>query len=103
MLSDEQMGLLILGVGALELLGAAALILGALTGAGSLLRLGSFLLVAFLLPVTFIVHWPVKDDGSLELVGENRDFWKNLAIAGALLLVMGGSRGGAVATRVKKD
>ncbi len=51
--------------------------------------LGALALVAFLIPVTFMMHdfWNLKDPG--EKMGQMTNFMKNIALLGASLMVLG--------------
>lgn len=47
---------------------------------------GSAMLMMFLIPGTFIMHWPMNADGTMD---QNQfiNFMKNLAILGGLIIV----------------
>jgi len=75
-------GLAVVGTGAQLAVGAVMLLLGWYVWVGSLV------LIVFLVPVAFLMHnfWTVKDE-QMRMI-EMAQFTKNIAIAGALLMVL---------------
>lgn len=67
--------------GILAFLGGVSILLGYYT------RVGAWLLIIFLIPVTFYMHpfWIANTDYSR--VMENYCFWKNLSLMGAALMI----------------
>jgi putative oxidoreductase len=67
--------------GLLSLLGGLSILLGFRA------RWGAWLLVIFLVPVTFIIHrfWGIENQAIAEL--QQIMFWKNMALVGAALLI----------------
>jgi uncharacterized membrane protein YphA (DoxX/SURF4 family) len=75
-------GLAVAGSGVLLLIGG----LGVLLGAYVVWALSA--LIIFLVPVTFMMHayWKVADPGAK--MGDQVNFWKNLALVGAILMML---------------
>jgi len=75
-------GFLVPASGVLALLGGLSILLGYQA------RLGAVLLIAFLVPVTFMMHpfWAEKDP--MQKIHERVNFFKNLSLTGAALLVV---------------
>jgi len=67
--------------GVMLLIGGLSILLGYLP------LFGIIILVAFLVPVTFIMHafWKIQDP--MQKMGETINFWKNMALVGALLMM----------------
>lgn len=80
---------LVLIATALEVLGGVLLILPATEG------VGAFLLAVFLVPVTFIMHYPIVN-GQMDQHAAV-DFFKNIALLGAMFVIMS-SRSGKTKT-----
>lgn len=55
---------------------------------------GAWLLVLFLVPTAFIVHDYWAEADPMTKAGQKAQFWKNITIAGAALLMAIGHRGG---------
>jgi putative oxidoreductase len=74
-------GLMVVSSGAVELIGGLLILLGYQA------RIGAWLLVLFLLPVTFAMHafWKVADP--MQKTHERVNFFKNLALLGSALLI----------------
>ena len=72
----------VLVTGALMLIGGLSVLLNLYT------LIGLISLVIFLVPVTFWMHafWNVQDPGAR--MGENVNFFKNLALLGAVLILL---------------
>ena len=79
---------------------AATIVTGLMMLAGALLILtgwhavyGAGLLILFLVPVALIIHnfWAISDP--MAKMGERINFWKNITIAGALLLYVAALHG----------
>ncbi len=51
-------------------------------------RIGAGLLVVFLVPVAFIMHayWKIQDP--MQRAGDEAQFWKDIALAGAALFIL---------------
>jgi putative oxidoreductase len=51
-------------------------------------RIGSALLVAFLVPTAFLMHgyWKIQDP--MQRAGDEAQFWKDIALAGAALFIL---------------
>ncbi len=73
---------------AIELIGGTALVFGYKA------RWAAAALIAFLVPATLIFHnyWAAE---SSQMLNQSNHFFKNVAILGALLFVMGGGAGSA--------
>ena len=58
-------------------------------------RLGSLLLVAFLIPTTYIFHFKPSFDAQMNMIDKNQmiNVLKNLSIMGGLLLIYGNGAG----------
>ena len=70
-----------------------------LAGAGMILfnwnlAWGAWLLVAFLVPAAFLMHNYWTETDPMMKANQMAHFWKNLALAGAALLMAVGHRGG---------
>ncbi len=68
--------------GAMLILGGASVVFGAYT------VVGIWLLLAFLVPVTFQMHQFWKMTDPMQKMGEQINFTKNLALIGALLMLL---------------
>jgi uncharacterized membrane protein YphA (DoxX/SURF4 family) len=75
--------LAVIGSGLLLLVGGLSLL------SGMYMAWGAFLLVIFLLPVSFMMHafWKIRD--SQERAMERLQFMKNIALVGLLLMLIG--------------
>jgi len=73
----------VLGSGAMLVLGSALVLLG------YKVRIGAWLIVLFLIPVTFMMHnfWTIADPQMK--MGEMVNFMKNLGLIGASLMIAG--------------
>lgn len=78
-------GLAVIATGVMLLVGGLSVILGILSVVGLLL------LIMFLIPTSFIMHdfWTVEDPQ--QKMGEQVNFMKNVALAGAALALMYGA------------
>jgi putative oxidoreductase len=72
---------------AVPLAGVIALLGGLSVAVGYKAKLGAWLLVLFLVPVTFAMHnfWAVQDAGTAQL--EQVNFMKNISLLGGALLI----------------
>ena len=94
LLKTKQMAEYAKGVGNVPAPALAVVVTGVmlLSGGLSILlgyhpRVGSLILLAFLLPTTFMMHkfWTVSDP--MQKAGEMAQFWKNITLAGAMLYI----------------
>lgn len=74
--------LAVLGSGVLLLLGGLSILLGAYIAWGVLA------LAVFLIPVSFTLHAYWKDTDPMTKMGNQVNFWKNLALLGATLCLL---------------
>jgi len=76
----------VVGTGVMLLLGGLSILLGFHP------RIGAALLVAFLIPVAFIMHayWKIQDP--MQRAGDAAQFWKDIALAGAALYILADPR-----------
>jgi len=72
----------VVGSGAMILIGGLLVLLGLWAD------LGALLIIAFLIPAAFLFHafWKVEDP--MEAQGQQAQFFKNIALAGAALIVI---------------
>ena len=83
------------GVGKIPAPEAAVVITGLMLlvgGLGLLLgyhpRVGAALLFIFLVPSAFLMHGYWKETDPMQKAGQRAHFWKNIALAGAMLYIM---------------
>ncbi len=72
----------IIGTGILLLLGGLFLLLGIYV------QIGIILLIIFLLGVSFKMHAYWKETDPMARMGDHINFWKNMALVGALLMLL---------------
>ena len=53
-------------------------------------RIGAGLLFVFLVPTSFMMHAFWRETDPMQRAGQRAQFWKNITIAGAMLLIISG-------------